>query len=55
MNAVLQSISVISSLAPITAIAPLAFVLAVSLLREAYEDYVSVSLMVEKAYKRLVD
>ena len=41
VNAVLQSITFISSLSPITAIAPLGFVLAVSLLREAFEDYVN--------------
>jgi hypothetical protein len=40
VNAVLQSIPIISSISPITAIGPLAFVLAVSLLREGYEDYV---------------
>jgi len=35
-NAVLQSISLISSLSPMTAIGPLAFVLGVSMLREGY-------------------
>ena len=40
LNAVLQSVPEISSLSPLTAISPLAFVLAVSLLREGYEDYV---------------
>ena len=38
--AILQSISIISSLSPITAIGPLIFVLIVSMIREGYEDYV---------------
>lgn len=44
INAVLQSIPIISSISPITAIGPLGFVLAVSLLREGYEDYVQLPL-----------
>lgn len=40
VNAVLQSLPIISSMSPITAIGPLAFVLGVSMLREGYEDYV---------------
>ena len=39
MIAILQSIPAISPLNPITAILPLAFVLMVSLIREAIEDY----------------
>lgn len=41
VNAILQSIPIVSSIGPISAIIPLAFVLAVSMLREGYEDYVS--------------
>lgn len=52
VNAVLQSIPIISSLSPITAIGPLAFVLAVSLLREGYEDYVLL-LQFRKGIKRI--
>lgn len=37
--AIVQSIKTISPLSPLTAIAPLAFVLSVSILREAVEDY----------------
>jgi magnesium-transporting ATPase (P-type) len=37
--AILQSIPVVSPLTPTTAILPLAFVIAVSMIREAYEDY----------------
>jgi hypothetical protein len=37
--AVLQSISVISPLSPATAWVPLIVVLAISMLREGYEDY----------------
>lgn len=40
ISAVLQSITIISSLSPITAIGPLMFVLLVGLVREGYEDYV---------------
>lgn len=40
MIAVVQSISIISPLNPATAIAPLAFVIAVSMIREAIEDYI---------------
>jgi len=40
LNAFLQAIPIISSLSPFTAVGPLAFVLAVSMLREGYEDYV---------------
>ena len=39
VNAILQSISLISPLNPASAIAPLAFVIALSMLREGYEDY----------------
>ena len=39
ITAILQSISIISPLAPFSAIAPLVFVLCVSLLREGVEDY----------------
>lgn len=41
ISAVLQSITIISSLSPITAIGPLMFVLFVGLIREGYEDYVN--------------
>jgi hypothetical protein len=37
---VVQSISIISPLNPVTAIAPLVFVVAVSMIREAIEDYI---------------
>lgn len=37
--AILQSISIISPLNPATAWAPLAFVLAISMIREGYEDF----------------
>ena len=40
-TAVVQSISIISPLAPFTAIAPLVFVLLVSLIREAIDDIVT--------------
>jgi hypothetical protein len=40
ISAVLQSIRIISSLNPVTAIAPFVFVMAISLVREGYEDYV---------------
>jgi hypothetical protein len=40
INAVLQSIPILSSVSPFTALGPLAFVLAISMLREGYEDYV---------------
>lgn len=36
----MQSISIISPLNPATAIAPLVFVIAVSMIREAIEDYI---------------
>lgn len=39
-SAILQSIPEISSLTPVTAIAPFVFVIAISLIREGYEDYV---------------
>lgn len=39
VNAILQSISLISPLNPASAIAPLVFVVALSMLREGYEDY----------------
>ena len=39
VNAVLQSIPLISPLNPASAIAPLVFVVALSMLREGYEDY----------------
>lgn len=39
MIAVLQGISIISPLNPITAILPLAFVIAISMIREGVEDY----------------
>lgn len=39
-TAVIQSISIISPLAPFSAIAPLVFVLVVSLIREAIDDIV---------------
>ena len=41
--AIVQSIKVISPLNPVTAIAPLAFVIAVSMIREAVEDYIRYS------------
>ena len=41
VTAIVQSISLISSLSPITAIAPFAFVMGLALAREAYEDYVN--------------
>ena len=41
--AILQSISIISPLNPTTAILPLAFVIAVSMLREGIEDYMRYS------------
>lgn len=40
MIAIVQSISIISPLNPGTAIAPLVFVIAVSMIREAIEDYI---------------
>lgn len=40
-TAVIQSISIISPLAPFSAIAPLVFVLVVSLIREAIDDIVT--------------
>lgn len=39
MIAILQSIPIISPLNPFTAIAPLAFVIGISMARDAYEDY----------------
>ena len=39
MVAILQSIPVLSPLPPITAIAPLVMVLAISMIREAFEDW----------------
>jgi hypothetical protein len=39
-TACIQSIPAISPLTPVTAIAPLAFVLAVSMIREGVEDYI---------------
>ena len=38
--AIIQSISIISPLNPVTAIIPLAFVIAISMLREGIEDYI---------------
>lgn len=38
--AIIQSISIISPLNPATAVAPLVFVIAVSMIREAIEDYI---------------
>jgi phospholipid-transporting ATPase len=38
-SAILQSIPTISPLSPASAIAPLAFVLALSMVREGFEDY----------------
>jgi hypothetical protein len=38
--AIIQSISIISPLNPATAIAPLVFVIAVSMIREAVEDFI---------------
>ena len=38
-SAILQSIPLISPLSPISAIAPLTFVLALSMVREGFEDY----------------
>lgn len=43
MTAILQCITVISALSPFTAIAPFVVVLGISLVREAYEDYVTIS------------
>ena len=40
ITAVIQSIEVVSPLNPGTAIAPLVFVVAVSMIREAIEDYI---------------
>ena len=42
--AIIQSIDVLSPLAPFSAIAPLAFVLAVSLFREAVDDIVNIKI-----------
>lgn len=47
-TAVVQSISIISPLAPFTAIAPLVFVLLVSLIREAIDDIVTMFHFFEK-------
>lgn len=48
---VVQSISVISPLNPATAIAPLIFVLAVSMIREAIEDFIRYKADRGKVYK----
>lgn len=45
MNAILQSIPILSNLSPFTAIGPLCFVLLVSLIREGYEDRVLICLI----------
>jgi len=52
INAVLQAIPIISSLSPFTAVGPLGFVLAVSMLREGYEDYVTF-LLVRKGIQKI--
>ena len=39
LTAILQCITVISALSPFTAVAPFIVVLAISLVREGYEDY----------------
>ena len=44
ISAILQSIPEISSLNPVTAIAPFVFVIGMSLVREGYEDYVTIVL-----------
>lgn len=51
VNAVLQSIPIITNLSPFTAIGPLIFVLLLSLIREAYEDYVHIALS-KKRHKK---
>ena len=56
MSAVLQSITIISTLSPISAIGPLLFVLFVGIIREGYEDYVHFrKILVEKTYTRLIN
>ena len=42
ISAILQSIDAISTLTPVTAIAPFIFVIGISLVREAIEDYVRI-------------
>lgn len=50
--AILQCFSVISSLSPVASVAPFIVVIAVSVIREGYEDLVTLLLIVEKAQKR---
>jgi len=52
INAVLQTIPIISSLKPVTAFGPLTFVLAISMLREGYEDYVKLQIF-RKGIKKI--
>lgn len=51
-TAVVQSISIISPLAPFSAIAPLVFVLLVSLIREAIDDIVIISHFIFDCFKK---